>query len=247
MEIDHKLLTALGNKQGLTNKEHIEKSWMQDHLLYYLAKKHDNLIFKGGTALYKFHALPRFSEDLDFSIKTKIDKTVLEEFCKTYMCSLSYKKVHSLHLFKLRFHGILTKLNTIRVDINVTSSIYTSEVKTYISPYPDVPPFLIKVMSLQEILAEKIHGLFNRTKARDLYDLFSILRIVEKADKEIIIKKLHDYNILIKEKNLSKELGKKIKLLAPLWEKELKHFILIELPDFKIVSDFVLKKLKYIQ
>lgn len=244
MEINRELLTNLGHKQGLINKEHIEKSWMQDHLLYYLAKKNDNLIFKGGTALYKLYNLPRFSEDLDFSSKEEINKDILKEFCEMHNCKLKYKKMRDSHLFKLRFPGILTRENTLRVDISVTKSLYGFDVKSYISPYPDITPFLIKVMSLQEILSEKIHGLLNRTKARDLYDLFFILRNLEtKGSKEIIIKKLYDRNIIIEEKNLLREIEKRIKLVAPLWEEELRYFVLQELPDFKLVSNYVLVRL----
>ncbi len=244
MEIDSELLKDLGKKQGLKNKEHIEKSWMQDHLLYYLSKKKDNLVFKGGTALYKFYSLPRFSEDLDFSTKNLVDQDLIEEFCKTHRCTFNYKKVHDSNLYKLKLQGVLTKANTLRVDINVTTSIYTSEIKTYISPYPDIPPFLVKTMSLKEILAEKIHSVLNRTKARDLYDIFFILRIIDitKENKELIIKKLHDREIMIQEKDLLEQLTKRTKALSNLWTEELKHFILQELPDFKIVRDFVLKK-----
>lgn len=245
MEIDNKLLINLGNKQGLKNKGYIEKSWMQDHLLHYLAKKQDNLIFKGGTALYKFYSLPRFSEDLDFSTKKGIEENFLKDFCEANHYTLNFKKIYDSYLYKIRFSGILTEANTVRVDINKSNSVYTFDVKSYISPYPDIPPFLIKVMSLKEILAEKICALLDRTEAKDLYDLFFILRVVEinKEIKDIVYKKLHDRNILIEKREVLK-LKEKIKLIAPLWIEELKYFVLQELPDFKLVSDFVLKKFK---
>ena len=247
MEINPELLKSLGTKQGLKNKEHIEKSWMQDHILYYLSKKYDNFIFKGGTALYKFYSLPRFSEDLDFSTKADVEKEFLKEFAESRHASLTFKKVYDSRLYKLRFPGILTKTDTIRIDINITDSVYTSEIKTYISPYPEIPPFLARVMALEEILAEKIHSLLNRTKARDLYDLFFILRTiaVTKETKELILKKLHDRDINIEEKNLSRELTRRIDLLAMPWTDELKHFVLQELPAFAVVRGFVIKKLEH--
>src|SRR3989344_5281055 len=131
MEIDSELLKSIGNKLGLKNKEHIEKSWMQDNLLFFLSKKCDNLIFKGGTALYKFYSLPRFSEDLDFSSNIDIE-SILEHFCKENNYSLDSKKIKDSRLYKIRFKGILTKSNTIRIDVNLIKS-YSSEIKTYIS------------------------------------------------------------------------------------------------------------------
>lgn len=244
MEINSELLKRIGEESGLKNREHIEKTWFQDHLLYYLSKKRDDLIFKGGTALYKFYSLPRFSEDLDFSTDKKIDKTLLEEFCKKNNIKLDYKKIKNSHLFKLRFKGKLTQENTIRLDINI-SKTYPAEKKELISNYPDILPFIINVMPLEEIFAEKIHAILNRTKARDLYDLFFLLRII-KPKKDFILKKLKDKELILNNDELKKNLLKKIDDYSYIWEEELKHFVLGDLTDFLIVKKFVLEKINYL-
>ncbi|MDD3083838.1 MAG: nucleotidyl transferase AbiEii/AbiGii toxin family protein [Candidatus ainarchaeum sp.] len=243
MEIDNELLITIGKRNNLSNKEHIEKTWFQDHLLYYLSKKMDDLIFKGGTALYKFYSLPRFSEDLDFSTNKDVDKELLEEFCKKNNILLDYKKIRNSHLFKLRFNGILTEKNTVRIDINVSKKICSVENKEFISFYPDVPPFIIKTMSLKEIFAEKIHAILNRTKARDLYDIFFLLKII-KPNKDFLLKKLEDKGIKTSEKELKKMILAKIDDYSFIWKEELKHFILQELPEFKTVKDFIIRELK---
>jgi predicted nucleotidyltransferase component of viral defense system len=245
MEINSELLVTIGKNNGLKNKGHIEKTWVQDHLLYYLSKKRDDLIFKGGTALYKFYSLPRFSEDLDFSTNKKIDKSLLEGFCKKNNIDLDYKKIHNSHLFKLRFNGTITGKNTVRVDINFSEKVYPTEEKEFISNYPDVLPFIIKVMPLKEIFAEKIHAMLNRTKSRDLYDLFFLLKLVN-VDKKFVLKKLSDKGMKINEKELNSLLNKKISDYSTIWKEELKHFILGELPEFEIVKKFVLKKMNLI-
>lgn len=249
MEIDSELLIRIGKQSGLKNKEHIEKSWMQDRLLYYLSKKRDDLVFKGGTALYKFYSLHRFSEDLDFSTKKQVNEELLNPFCDSNNITLSYKKIKDSHLFKLRFKGILTNNNTIRVDVNVTESIYSKETKALISAYPDVPPFAINVMSLDEMFYEKVHSIFNRTKARDLFDCFFILKMIDltREKKRMILKKLFDKGMNITEKQLFPALKKRINLYATLWEEELKHFVLQELPEYKLVKEFVIKKFKTIK
>ena len=58
--ITKEMLKAIGRRKGLTNRGHIEKDYFQDLFLYHT--------FKGGTCLYKIHNLPRFSEDIDFSV-----------------------------------------------------------------------------------------------------------------------------------------------------------------------------------
>lgn len=94
-------------------------------------------------------------------------------------------------------------------------------------------------MNLKEILAEKIHSIFAREKARDLYDLFFLLRFVE-IDKKIIERKLEIFNMSFSFERFKR----KINRIEKVWEKELKPFLLTDLVDFKIVKEFVLEKLE---
>src|SRR3989344_500238 len=56
---------------SLTNAE---KDYLQDVMLFSLySNVGKELVFKGGTALYKTYKLNRFSEDLDFTLNHKID------------------------------------------------------------------------------------------------------------------------------------------------------------------------------
>lgn len=81
MGVDNKYLKMIskeellraGKHKGLNNKEHIEKNYFQDVFLFNLYRKTNIFVFKGGTALYKLYNLPRFSEDLDFSLVEEID------------------------------------------------------------------------------------------------------------------------------------------------------------------------------
>lgn len=80
--ITKELLSAIGKKKGLTNKEHIEKDYFQEVILYNLFRKTNEFIFKGGTALYKLYNLPRFSEDLDFSLNSSLEVNAVENMIK---------------------------------------------------------------------------------------------------------------------------------------------------------------------
>jgi len=76
--IEKEFLLRVARNKGLKNREHIEKDYFQDLLLYHLYKKSNNFVFKGGTCLYKLYNLPRFSEDLDFSVLSQenIEETI---------------------------------------------------------------------------------------------------------------------------------------------------------------------------
>jgi predicted nucleotidyltransferase component of viral defense system len=189
--------------------------------------------------LYKLYNLPRFSEDLDFSVLAQgnIRETV-ESVARELKAKIESKKTKTSFLFKLRFPGILTQFNTIRIDVSLVNIVLGFEVKNYIPSYIDIPPFFLRVLKLEEILAEKIHALIKRNNARDLYDLFFLLRFVE-PNKELIQKKLKIFRM-----EFDKELIKrKIEEIKPKWEAELKPFLLTELTDFEVAKEFVERKL----
>lgn len=240
--INKEILLRASAGKGLTNKEHIEKDYFQDLLLYHLYKQTNQLVFKGGTALYKFYQLPRFSEDLDFAVLSaeKLEETirlVVEKIPEARLIQLKVLKTSLLA--KIRFKGILTAGNTVRLDISTDNPLLEKfEIRNYTPVYIDLNPFALRLMSLPEILAEKIHSLAAREKARDLYDLFFLLRFV-KLDQSLVQKKLAHFGLSWERTMLLKRIAD----LEPAWEKELGPFILGELPAFSVVNEFVTKKL----
>lgn len=253
MEIDNQrkmiskeILLEIGKKKGLTNKEHIEKIYFQDIFLFNLFKKTNKFIFKGGTALYKFYNLPRFSEDLDFSIIKGLNYKEIEDIIKDLLKNTSYfyikdiKKTSNSILIRVSCKGILTNYNTLRIDINFKNKVLDGfDIKNYISDYIDINPFSLRVLKPQEIISEKIHSLLNREKARDLFDLFFLLRQFE-IDNKLIKEKLKIFNMDYNKDTLKKNINK----LKEVWEKELRAFVLIELPEFNLVRDYVFQKMK---
>src|SRR3989344_5247597 len=241
--ITKEILMDVARKKGLLNKEYMEKDYFQDLLLFNIYKQTNLLIFKGGTCLYKIYGLKRFSEDLDFSLIGKIN---VEELIKKILENIegseikAIKRLKNSILIKIAFKGIITKYNTLRIDINLKNPVLDKfDVKNYTSSYIDINPFSLRVLSLKEILAEKLHSLLNRESARDLYDLFFLLKFVD-LDRSLITKKLSFFNMKIDYTAFKK----RIKNLESLWEKELNSFVLSDLPDFKSVSSFVLSKLE---
>lgn len=237
--IDKNLLMEIAKRKGLKNREHIEKDYFQDLLLFHIYKTSNNFIFKGGTCLYKLYNLPRFSEDLDFSIlEDKNVEETIESVAKKLDAKLEKRKTKSAYLFKLRFKGILTQANTLRIDVSRVNLVFSFEVKPYISSYPDIGIFHLRHLSLKEILAEKIHALVKRNNARDLFDIFFLLRFTE-FDEELTKKKFETLKIKF-DKEILKE---KIEAIKNKWEEELSPFLLTEVLEFKTVKDFVMKKL----
>ena len=237
-------LLEIGKKKGLSNKEYIEKDYFQDVLLFNIFKATNNLIFKGGTALYKLYKLPRFSEDLDFSTLRPISldeiKELIEKCTNINPFKLSsIKETKDSMLIRLACKGIITASNTLRIDINTKNKVLNNfVVHNYIPDYININPFSLRALSKEEMIAEKIHALLMKEKARHLFDLFYLLRITN-FNKKLTINKLKIFNMYYDKKKLMK----KIELISPIWKKELQPFVFNELPSFGIVKDYINKNL----
>lgn len=234
------ILIEAGKRKGLSTKDHIEKDYLQDLTLSAIFKKTNMLVFKGGTALYKFYGLPRFSEDLDFSVigESADARAIVADFAKTLPCNIrEIKQTKGSLIAKLEFEGVLTLRNTIRIDITLNNKVLQGfDVKQYTPDYIDINPFYARVMKPEEIIAEKIHALLARDKARDLYDLFFLLRM-SAFNKDLALRKLGMFGMDMKQ------LRRRIDDAASLWVKELRPFVLAELPDYNAVRNFVIEKL----
>ena len=243
--MDEKILMEIGKKKGLINKEHIEKDYFQDVLLYNLFRKTNKLVFKGGTALYKIYKMPRFSEDLDFTMLenfgTEQLKQIVEGITKSMKWEIkSVRETKDSLLIKIGFNGIITEYNTLRIDVSIKNKVLEGfEVKNYVPEFIDINPFSLRVLKLEEMVAEKIHSILTREKARDMYDLFFLLRI-SRFNKELVDKKLAIFKMNYNFNRFKKTVNN----LEILWEKELKPFVLTELVAFKTVKDFVLDRVK---
>ena len=239
--MDKEMLLNIGKKKGLKNREHIEKDYFQDKLLYYIFKMTNNLVFKGGTALYKIYGMPRFSEDLDFTLLDPKENTEdkIVKIAEKLNAEINIKKLKTSLLFKLRFNGILTSYNTVRIDVSLRNKVLLGfDLKNYVSDYIDIKPFSLKILKLKEMVAEKIHSLLARKNARDLYDLFFLLRISE-FNKKLAKEKLKIFGMRFNSNLIKKQINE----IKPIWEVELKLFVLDELPDFNVVKGFVIKRL----
>lgn len=247
--IDIQTLKEIGRLKGIANLGHIEKDYIQEILLLLIYRNFNFLVFKGGTCLYKFYKLSRFSEDLDFSAIGDFDLTTflrtvesgLERF-NLRVNKTSHKMIHGSHLIKIRVEGVLyggspAGLCTIRVDINTKSAALRYHTLNLKPLYPDIPSFDVLVMSREEMLAEKVRAVMTRAKARDIYDLWFLVRENTAIDVGLIEQKFRYYGTVFTLEGFRKHLnmGKEV------WSSELAPLIK-DLPPFRDVMDVILGK-----
>ena len=234
-------LLSYKKKKGLDLGQ-LEKDYLLELTLLLLSRETGNeLIFKGGTCLYKFHGLNRFSEDLDFSAMGKLDTE-----------NLFHRLLHGLLDFGVRanlktvrepydtvlatlrmegplFNGNSMTLATVRIDINKKSKVLFPPISpTFYSSYREITPFQVLCMDPVEIVAEKIRAIVQRDKARDVYDLWFLLQKGIQLDLKLIQKKMEYYGTSFAKSVFISRLEHK----RPDWENDLKRLVFGPLPDF---------------
>lgn len=164
------------NKRGQKyNLQDAEKDYFLAVILsvLYNSKYKDTLVFKGGTAIYHCYLDQlRFSKDLDFTSRNKIDPSDLEKLFSDFdifkLKDMEEKK-YGLD-FSVQYRGVLPQPDTIQIDINTNQKILLEPRTVEYRNYYGVKLFC-QVMDKNEIFAEKIRALNDRARPRDPYDL----------------------------------------------------------------------------
>jgi predicted nucleotidyltransferase component of viral defense system len=185
-----------------------ERDYLQHLMLWLLYSRSQELIFKGGTALRLVYGGNRYSEDLDFN--GPVDIAVLQMLWKEVVARLHdfgiVAEIRSdwvsdvCYSFDVSFCGPLYdgrdhSKGKVRVDINRRPEEVETRRELATSEYDDVRPFVVTVLTLGHLLAEKVRALLVRGKPRDLYDLWLLLRQRVEPDLELIERKLAFYGM----------------------------------------------------
>lgn len=234
----------------------IERDYVQNWLLASLSPL--PMVLKGGTGIKKVYIENyRFSDDLDFTLNEKVDKNGLELLIKKAIekikeeSGINFSENVTLEEndngFKIDvYFQIMQKGNNktkLKIDITRCEAekiFLPINTKKIIHPYSDELDANVKVYSLEEIMSEKIRSLFQRTRPRDLYDVWYLWDKVEKGEVfKILFEKfkIKDVAIDINDlENRSEDFQKS-------WEQSLSHQ-LKELPNFKETFSTVIEGVK---
>ncbi len=215
-----------------------EKHYVQAVILEILADH--AVVFKGGTYLWFFHGLPRFSEDLDFSAKEKLGEGIPEKVSKSLELFGIPNEVKALNddetslSFRVSAKGPLNtaQIDECRVYVEISRREGVSKNPLPLKldfPAYNLPTKGIPCMDLNEVAAEKVRAIMARDKARDVFDLHYLVQKKGVVfDRPLAEKKLAFY----KEKFSEKAFMGKVSAKRALFEKELKGLVFVELPRF---------------
>lgn len=151
----------------------------------------EHAAFYGGTCLRIFHGLPRFSEDMDFSLTEKNPSIHLENYFQAIQDVFAFtgKEVVITKKEKLNFGRVESAFlkedtsaydiafrteKTIKVKIELDTDpplLFDTEQKLLMKPYS----LMVRCFTLPDLFAGKMHALVyrnwkTRIKGRDWYD-----------------------------------------------------------------------------
>lgn len=190
------LIDLVRNAPTLTQAQNQVREYLQARILGVLQQSGAMipLAFHGGTALRFLYAMPRYSEDLDFTLEPvkRADSRLLYDF-RTYLKAIQAEFVaegytvqikvndqKTVHSAFIRFAGLLYELGLsphtdqvlavkLEVDTNPPqgAGLATTVLRRYV-------PLHLQHHDQPSLLAGKIHALLQRpyVKGRDIYDLF---------------------------------------------------------------------------
>jgi predicted nucleotidyltransferase component of viral defense system len=236
----------------------IERDYAQNWFLGSLFSSWGGLVLKGGTGIRKTYIEDyRFSDDLDFTmVKGSDEKSVRDNISEVISKARERSGIDFMDDFQLKeningyegkvYFRLLRRTGTpigIKLDLTKPEKekvILHPRRKRIIHPYSDDMEFEVTVYPLEEIMGEKIRSLFQRTRPRDLYDVWYFSHKIDYQDVyEIFIGKCEFKGI---EPEMGTFLDRRENFRLS-WENSLVHQ-LKSLPDFTEVFTEVSAVLK---
>ena len=208
IELTRKQITAITERYNFTatNVEKVTRLCGILDDLSTIESFKGKLALKGGTAinLVLIPGLPRLSVDLDldlaidcskdemFQLREQLDES-LSVYCVEKGYTLDKRENYSLCSYELLYDTVTGSRDKIKLDINYLARCHVfAPTKSTIS-HPFDPNKTITVFHLRdvEIFGGKMGAFFERTKPRDLYDLYSLSQseLMKCEEEKILLRK----------------------------------------------------------
>lgn len=213
---------------------------------------------KGGTGIRKAYLMGyRFSVDIDFTLTEYLDIQDIEDVLLNvtslarresgidFSEDVNVRSVRTGYEVRIMFKLYYRFPMKLKVDITTLENeviVQPLGRRSLIHPYSDRCEALLLVYSLEEILGEKIRSLFERTRPRDLYDVWYLSKIVNFEEVVPIVKKKFEYRGV--ELKIEQFLAKR-EVFNGAWTSSLKNQ-LRKLPSFNQVFSEVEQVLRAI-
>lgn len=168
-----------------TTEDNVLREYAQNLFLssLYQMRGSQHLLFKGGTALRLAYKSPRFSQDLDFSAGN-ISYFGVENIILDVLTDFGNQGIKfDIEEAKETTGGYLGKLSINIYERQVLTEIQISfrekegkgcDTLDIVNEY--IPTYVANLLPLETMVKEKIQAALTRSKPRDFYDIYFLLR-----------------------------------------------------------------------
>lgn len=184
--MEQRIITEAAMRRGISPGAVIREYY--EYLLLkelYESSVGDRIIFKGGTALRMFYGLPRYSDDLDFTMGrvfsfetfSKAVKTAVEKFENMGISDLWDKKY--TYICEIRITESWLKLPfSIKIEISKRKDTGKRQAGLKMAVSEDFKTSVFgKVYSLDALYLDKTAALSGRDEPKDYFDLWYICQL----------------------------------------------------------------------
>ncbi len=236
----------------------IEKDYCIGWILNSLYQPTNYFALKGGTGIRKLYVSNyRFSEDLDFTMLKDMGKAEIEENIRTsirtakqdsgieFLDEIKFRENVNGYKIDIYFRILRQTGNPLRIKLDLTRPerermILPLRKMPVIHPYSDNCSAIVLAYSIHEIIAEKIRSIFERTRPRDLYDLWFFTENIDiRQALEILPEKCEFKSVKTDIRSVIERKDD----FSSAWDNSLDHQ-LKDLPDFDPVFYHVLEQLE---
>lgn len=177
----------------IKDKDLLEKAKLEDTIIDLLYSEYKDLVFHGGTAIWRCYAGNRFSRDVDFYLKAsnKDRSGEYKEFTEFLKGRGFVVKEKGYGNSSDTMHFLVEAGGKMKIDINFKYK------KGVAVEYVRVDGSKIIILSLtsQQLLDEKIEAYANKLQSKDeekhsevqdLYDIYYLTSIVKRKDRKTV-------------------------------------------------------------
>jgi uncharacterized protein len=241
-------ITKIASNDGV-DAAVVERDYVLAHVVALVAA-HDRdrtLVFKGGTSLRLLHFDHyRYSADLDYSVVTGSEADARERIREALIRDRpSGIKQLSLDGERISYLGPLGKQRTIKLDLADDELVETTEERTLLKRWSDVPDASITAYTKLEVAAEKLRCVLQRLQCRDFVDLDLLLGTEDVATAAALFRRKAKHRGL-DPNTFAEKFEKRVDGYKGRWEQELGEY-LAEVPHFDAVERNVRRALRKAQ
>lgn len=199
---DRKYFESLSEKTNF-QKDILEKVFRLADLLKMIYENEflkTRLVIKGGTAInFIYFKMPRLSVDIDFNFVSdearedmlKSRENIDRILTKIFMIEgYEIEKVqpYALLQYNLKYNNTAGNIDRIKIEINFLERIPVFDIADKKIKVLDNPEFKVKTYQMEELFATKMRALMTRAAARDLFDVYMLLKSGLRFDERMLKK-----------------------------------------------------------